>query len=163
MSMTTKILLSSWKSAITSTSQKFIWYSITLSASVPWVQKMAIIQRVLRDYTSILRRMLTVPVTKGTTLSKWRSCYMPVHELPSSSFSVIPVTSPSFPSLVRHSSSPSSYHLAYRSSSLPSISLSSVLHSILRHGYILPLLCSKHHSSVLWLDYLTLTSLHSCG
>ena len=28
---------------------------------------------------------------------------------------------------------------------------------------ILPLLCSKHHSSVLWLDYHSSTSLHSCG
>ena len=39
----------------------------------------------------------------------------------------------------------------------------SFLHSILCPGSILPLLCSEHHSSVLWLDYHSSTSLHSCG
>ena len=74
-----------------------------------------------------------------------------------------PPCSSSFPSPPRHSSSPSSYHLTYRSSSLPFVSSSSVLCSILCHGSIPPLLCSEHHSSILWLDYLTLTSLHFCG
>ena len=79
-------------------------------------------------------------------------CYMPVHELGFTSFSAIPVTS----------LSPLSLHLTYRSLSLTFVSLSSVLHSV-HHGSIPPLSCSEHHSLVLWLDYLTVTSLHSCG
>ena len=47
----------------------------------------------------------------------------------------------------------------YRPSSLLTITLSLVLHSVLHPGSILPLLCSKLHSSVLWLDYHSLISL----
>ena len=78
---------------------------------------------------------------------------MPVRELGSISFSAIPVTSPSPPSL----------HLTYHSLLFIFISSSSIFCPILRYGSIPPLSCSEHHSLVLWLDYLTVTSLHSCG
>ena len=96
-------------------------------------------------------------------------CYMPVCELGSTSFSAIPVTSPSFPSCLRHShhlsitTVSSSYVLFIIVYHRLFVSSSFVFRPFLRYGSIPPLSCSKHHSSVLWLHYLTLTSLHSCG
>ena len=66
---------------------------------------------------------------------------------------VIPVISPS----------PPSFYLTYRSLSFIIVSPSFIFRPFLRYGSIPPLSCSEHHFSVLWLHYLTLTSLHSCG
>ena len=67
--------------------------------------------------------------------------------------SVIPVTSPSPPSL----------YFTYRSLSSFIVSPSFVFRLFLRYGSIPPLSCSEHHFSDLWLHYHTLTSSHSCG
>ena len=67
--------------------------------------------------------------------------------------SVIPVMLPS----------PSSLCFTYCSLSSFIVSPSSVLRLFFRYGSIPPLLCSEHHSSDLWLRYLSLTSSHSCG
>ena len=101
------------------------------------------------------------------------SCYMPVRELRSTSFSVIPVTSSSFPSPLRPSRhvsvlpvtspSPSSLCFTYRSLSSSIVSPSFVFRLFLCYGSSPPLLCSEHHFSDLWLRYHTLTSSHSCG
>ena len=91
-------------------------------------------------------------------------CYMPVRELRSTSFSVIPVTSSSFPSCLCHSRhfSVAAVFLFY----VPFIIVFhhlSVFRLFLRYGSIPPLSCSEHHFSDLWLHYHTLTSSHSCG
>ena len=80
-------------------------------------------------------------------------CYMPVRELGSTLFSVVPVTPPS----------PPSFYLTYRPLSFIIVSPSFVFRPFLRYRSIPPLSCSEHQFSVLWLHYLTLTSLHSCG
>ena len=75
---------------------------------------------------------------------------------------VVPVMSPSFPSLLRHRCLFILLTVHYRLSS--SLRLSSfVFRLFLCYGSIPPLLCSEHHFSDLWLRYHTLTSSHSCG
>ena len=73
---------------------------------------------------------------------------------------VLPVMSPSIPSLLRHRRLFLLLTVRYR------LSLSLrlfVFHLFLRYGSIPPLLCSEHHFSDLWLRYHSLTSSHSCG
>ena len=92
-------------------------------------------------------------------------CYMPVRELRSTSFSVIPVTSSSFPSCLHPSRhfSVTVVSLFYLPLSSFIVSPSFIFRLFLRYGSIPPLLCSEHHFSDLWLCYHTLTSSHSCG
>ena len=57
----------------------------------------------------------------------------------------------------------SSHCHTYHPSSLITVTSALILCSVLHPGSILPFLCYEHQSSVLWLDYHSLTSLHSCG
>ena len=87
--------------------------------------------------------------------------------------SYVPLRSPSFLSPLRHSHhasvipvtspSPPSLYFTYRSLSSFIVSPSFVFRLFLHYGSIPPLSCSEHHFSDLWLHYHTLTSSHSCG
>ena len=90
-------------------------------------------------------------------------CYMPVRELRSTSFSVIPHHLSVIPVIPITSPSPLSLYLMYRSLLSIIVSPSFVFRLFLHYRSIPPLSCSEHHFSDLWLHYLTLTSSHSCG